>query len=263
MKVISLTVLHYGREYLGAALTSVIDHVDEAWVLYTDKGSHGARTDIPCPETESELHQIAAIAAGHKLRWHKGEYSYEGQHREKIHELAPDADVIVTLDADEIWPQVSAYPGGLRDVFESATKQDDIWSFRWPMIHAWRSLSKLILYDPAFPQRVTVVKNIGKTNRIEVFPSYVKEDGFQQRPIVHCGYAQTPAIVEYKWRIHGHIGELRRDVNWFQDVYMNKARSTDLHPVGSDAWNYEIVQPEKYYPRWMKFHPFWGKEWIE
>lgn len=244
MKVISLTVLHYGREYLGAALTSVIQNVDEAWVLYTDKGSHGARTDIPCPETEAELHAIAASAAGDKLRWHRGEYTYEGQHREKIHELCPDADVIVVVDADEIH-----YPHSLEAI--QHMPELGYRNIRLPFIHAWRSLSKMILHDPSFPVRVICPKIQGG-----------EWTASNNRPVVHCGYAQTPPIVEYKWLIHGHRGELRRDCNWFKDKFLANAQ-TDVHPVGSEYWNPETVNPLDYMPDWMRYHKFYGMDVIE
>jgi hypothetical protein len=78
MKVISYTALHYGRDYLAAAIRSVIDHVDEHWILYSPIGSHGHRTDVPCPDTRDELYAKAELAAGSKLRWHDGEWAHEG-----------------------------------------------------------------------------------------------------------------------------------------------------------------------------------------
>jgi hypothetical protein len=78
----------------------------------------------------------------------------------------------------------------------------------------------------------------------------------------HMGYATTPEIVAYKWQIHGHLNELRRDVNWFQDVFMAN-RQTDCHPVGSEYWNPEPVNPLDYMPYWMAQHPFFNMEVIE
>lgn len=259
MKIISLTVLHYGAQYLASAISTVVNHMDECWFLYTPKGSHGARTDVPCPETEQELYDIARTSAGSRFRWHSGEYAYEGQHRDKIYELVPDADVILTLDADELWPTIpyeDNYPatGKLREVLEEAGSQDKIWSYRWPMIHMWRSLHRGILHDPAYPQRITITKNMGKKKTtIDTLP---------MPPIVHCGYAQTPPIVEYKWKVHGHIGELRKDVNWFQDKFLANAQS-DVHPVGSEYWNVEDVNLLEYLPRWIKYHKFYNMEVIE
>lgn len=252
-KVISLTVLHYGAQYLGAALTSVINHVDQAWVLYTDKGSHGARTDIPCPETEDELHAIAQAAAGSKLRWHKGEYTYEGQHREKIHELCPDADVIVVVDADEIWGE------GLLWYYLESIGRNQLSARQWrvPIIHYWRSFYKCVLHDPAFPQRIIFPKITSGEGQIDPFYG----DGMPS-VINHMGYAQTPPVVYYKQYTHGHIGEWRWKEDWYHTKFLANAQ-TDVHPVGSEYWNPETVNPLDYMPQWMQYHKFFGMEVIE
>ena len=62
-KVIAYTALHYGKEYLADAIRSVIDYVDQYWVIYTPVGSPGHRTDAPCPESKEELSWIANDAA--------------------------------------------------------------------------------------------------------------------------------------------------------------------------------------------------------
>ena len=94
MKVIGYTALHYGRDYLGYAIRSVIDAVEEYHVLYTSQGSHGHRSQAHCPDTRLELFEIAEAAAGAKLRWHEGSWLWEGQQRDAIFEYAPDADVL-------------------------------------------------------------------------------------------------------------------------------------------------------------------------
>src|SRR5689334_10084788 len=131
MKVVGFTALHYGRDYLAYAIRSIIDHIDEYHVAYTAIGSHGHRTDVKCPETRDELYAIASAAAGSKLRWHDGEWPYEGAQRDSIHEYAPDADVIVVLDSDEIWsegllPYILHSPGYL---------QVNVQQWRLPIIH--------------------------------------------------------------------------------------------------------------------------------
>jgi len=261
MKVVSYTALHYGSDYLYYAIKSVIDHVDEHWVIYSDVGSHGSRTDMRCPDTRDDLMAIAQRAAGDKLGWVDGRWGRETDQRGMIHELAPDADVIVAVDADEIWPNVPAYPGSLRSIFESAATQDRHFTFCWPIVHFWRSFYRAIIHDPAFPVRVIVPQNAhGQRNAI--FPSYVKEDGNIQRPIAHMGYAQRPEIVRYKLETHGHRAEFRKDVDWFTDIFMAN-RQTDCHPVGSEWWNPEAVNPWNYLPDFMRQHPFANMEVIE
>lgn len=252
MRVVGMTILHYGKEYLGAAIRSVIDHVDAHYVFYTDQGSHGSRTDEPCPETRNELIAIAQAAAGDKLRWYEGHYDYEGQHRERIHQYEPDADVIVVVDADEIYsPKLISnivwYAGTI-------TNNPPFRTVRLPMVHYWRSFYRCVTHDPALPTRVIFPK--AQTKNEAAWDEFTGN-------MHHFGYAQTPAIVRYKWLIHGHRGELRHDVDWFNEVYMAN-RQTDTHPVGSDFWNPETVDPFALgLPEYMRAHPFAGMEVIE
>lgn len=251
MKVIGYVALHYGRDYLGYAIRSVIDHIDELHVLYSAVGSHGHQAHIPCPETRDELYAIAEGAAGGKLRWHDGTWAHEGYQRDSIHQYAPDADVILVLDADEIWPEglvanVLNYAGAVTNSIPPFR------TLRLPMIHMWRSFYRAILHDPAFPTRV-------------IFPHIAEKYGEQTwgraDPIVHLGYAQRPEIVEYKQHTHGHRGEWRQD-DWFNTVFMANAQ-TNCHPVGSEYWQPEPVNPLDYMPGWMSEHPYYGLQVIE
>lgn len=255
MKVIAYTALHYGRDYLAYAIRSVIDHVDEYHVLYTSIGSHGHRTERPCPETRDELYAIAAGVAGVKLHWHEGEWPYEGAQRDMIFRVAPDADVIVTLDADEIWP-LPVVLSAIGQYSEALLIGCKTW--RVPIIHFWRSFHKAVLHDPAYPVRV-IFPQIKHTWDGD---SYVNWYGVEARYINHMGYAQRPEIIEYKQHTHGHKNEWRRDVDWFKDVFMAN-RQYDCHPVGSEYWNPETVNPWDYLPDWMKTHPYANREVIE
>lgn len=253
MKVIAYVALHYGKDYLGWSIRSAIDHIDELHVIYTPVGSHGHRTTTPCPETRDELFAIAAQAAGSKLRWHEGTWPYEGAQRDSIHQYAPDADVIIVLDADEIWE-----PGLIHLVTHKAIVGENYRRLRIPMVHFWRSFHKAIIHDPAYPVRVIY------PNHPDAETTYTT---MQVEPaitlsIAHMGYAQRPEIVRYKLETHGHKNEFRRDVNWFEDVFMAN-RQFDTHPVGSEYWNPETVNPLDYLPAWMAEHPYYGMDVIE
>lgn len=245
MKIIAYTALRYGKDYYDAAIRSVIDAVDEYHVLYATEPSHGHWSDAVCPDSEAELRQIAEARAGMKLHWHRGNWHQEGEQRDTIFRVAPDADVILVLDADEVWPpgvaqwSMGIIPDlGYRNILN-------------PMIHYWRSMHRAVLHDPAYPVRIICPKNPVSTWTASNNP-----------PISHFGYAQRPEIVAYKWKIHGHLGELRRDCDWFHDVFMAN-RQTDCHPVGSEYWNPEPVNPLDYLPAWMAEHPYYGREVIE
>ena len=244
VNVIAYTALLYGRDYLASAIRSVIDSIDEYHVIYSPVGAHGHRTDIPCPETRDELYAIAETAAGSKLHWHDaGPFIHEGYQRDSIHACAPDADVILVLDADEIWPD------GLAQHIIGQYERQANWhplvrTLRVSMIHLWRSFHRGILHDPAYPVRAIFPKSQG-----------TMEGGLAWKPIVHMGYAQRSEIVEYKQHTHGHKGEWRKD-DWFNSIFMDPDRRTDLHPVGSEYWTAEDINPWQYLPEWMKAHPY-------
>lgn len=249
MKVVGYTALRYGKDYLGYAIRSIIDHIDEYHVLYAAQPSHGHPSDLPCPDTDEELHEIAWQSAGSKLHWHKGDWQYEGQQRNSILQVAPDADAIISCDSDEIYSEqlinnISGYIHG--------NIMHTVRYLRVPFIHYWRSFNKCILHDPAYPVRVTFV------HQPDLEAAWDNRWGV----VNHFGYATRPETVAYKWAIHGHKSELRQDVNWFQDVFMAN-RQYDCHPVGSEYWQPEMVNPLDYMPSWMAEHPFYGMDVIE
>jgi len=243
-KVISFTCLHYGKDYLGYALRSVIDHVDEAWVVYSPVGSHGFRTDLRCPDTEAELYAIARQAAGDKLRWITGEWTNEGAHREAIFEYVPDADVILVVDADEIWTN---------NLIEDALRMKDISEpFRRgliPCVHFWRSFWRAITDDMAAPTRV-------------IYPKVKNDDTsyIGLTKINHMGYAQRSEIVYYKQYTHGHKNEWRQI--WFETKFRPNAQ-VDVHPTNHDYWNPVAVNALDYLPSWMAEHPYFVLDVIE
>lgn len=247
MKIIAYTALLYGSDYLGYAIRSVIDHVDEYHVIYdqTGHGSHGHTTERECPDKRWDLINIATNAAGDKLRWHDGQFAHEGYQRDAIHQYAPDADVILVVDADEIWP---ADP--FLDYALGFAKSNNFQRIRIPMIHYWRSFHRAVLHDPAYPERIICPNARRETITL---PS----DG---RFINHMGYAQRSEIVEFKQHTHGHKGEWRKD-DWFSTVFMANTQ-TNCHPVGSDYWQPEQVNPLDYMPAWMADHPYFNFEVI-
>ena len=250
MKTIAYTALHYGKDYLGYAIRSVIDAVDEYWVLYTPVGSHGSRTSVPCPDTQAELLDIAYDAAGSKLHWVESTlWTWEGQQRDAINLLVPDTDVILVVDADEVWSEGLAQASIIGHEWARA---HHVRRLRLPIIHYWRSFYRCVLHDPAFPERVIYPQMSGDT--ITASTSLV---------LHHFGYAQRPEIVEYKQLTHGHRSEWRRDCDWFHDRFMANAQR-DCHPVGSQYWNPETVDPFALgLPEFMRAHPYAGMEVIE
>lgn len=248
MYKVAYTPLHYGREYLESAIRSVIDYVDRYVVLYTPVGSCGHHSPEPCPETRDELMQIAMRAAGDKLRWYDGQWPDYGAHNDAIFEIEPDADMLLVLDADEVWHPLLVQHA----ITVAETAQ--VRAYRAPIIHFWRSFHRAVLHDPAFPIRIIMPK-------IKAGEAYLQGLEHGIKPISHFGYAQTEKIVAYKVSIHGHKAEFRTDIDWMAKRFHINAQH-DLHPVGSPYWNTEGVNPLDYMPHWMKEHPFFNMEWI-
>lgn len=231
-----MTALLYGKSYLKAAIESIIDSVNEHHILYCPHPSHGYNNGILPPDTEQELYDIAAEAAGNKLRWHKGDWLYESEQRNSIYYYAPDADAIVIVDSDE------AYADGLADEALMNGFVSKVGQLRLPFWHMWRTFKRGFAHDPAYPTRVVFPKQSGATYTLPT-----------NKVIWHYGYAQPSEIVRYKIQNHGHSSEFRRDVDWFNDVFMAN-RQTDCHPIGSQYWDCEDIDLTNL-PSALKYHP--------
>lgn len=251
MKIVSFTVLLYGSDFLKYALQSVHDAVDEQYVLYTSQGSHGHRTNTPCPDTREQLAALAIEGAGSKLRWVERDFDTEGQQRDYIHALAPDADCIIVVDADEVYSE-----GLVNEIVNYANSQGSVKysakRYRLEFYHYWRSFKRGFKHDPALPERVIFPKALNdqrdtfRTNHGDV--------------VHHFGYAQRSEIVEYKQLTHGHKAEWRKDCDWFRDVFMAN-RQFDCHPVGSEYWNAEDMDLTQL-PSVLNDHPYRNLEVI-
>ena len=149
----------------------------------------------------------------------------------------------MVVDYDEIWAE-----GAAAQAIQHAYDNPE-YEYRIPMIHYWRSFRRAILHDPAYPTRVFNVKGNGA--------QYI-----HTRPINHMGYAIPTWLMEYKWSCHGHKGEFRSDISWASDRWAVNAQ-LDCHPVGSEYWNPETINPVDYLPKFMQLHPYWNMEVIE
>lgn len=244
MKIIAYTALHYGKDFLDYAIRSVIDCVDEYHILYAAQGSHGTRSNIVCPDRRHELYRLAVLAAGNKLVWHDGEWAYEGQQRDSIFTICPSADVVLVLDSDEVW-QTGSAEKAIQLALDSPCRDHRI-----PMVHFWRSFHKAVIHDPAYPIRIIVPHN-----------DPARADTIQVPPICHFGYCQRSSIILYKLMVHGHRSQFRGDIDWYRDRFLANAQK-DCHPVGSEYWNPETVNPLDYMPAWMQEHLYFNLDVI-
>lgn len=258
MKVIAFTPLHYGAPYLEASILSLIFHVDEYWIAYVDHASHnGNAASLPCPDTENDLYALAKRAAGRKLRWVKGDWWHEGAQRDAIYDLAPDADVILSADSDEIWcGNLAKHAIENHDFALSEGRR----IYRVPIIHFWRSFKRGILDDGQKPERVCYPKSSGVFD-VRMGKSHMTRGKDERDVIAHFGYAVPVKYQRYKWSGgHGHQAELRR--GWIDEKYIANA-DTDLHPVNNGFWNAQPIDPRDYLPSWMEKHPYANKDVIE
>lgn len=247
-KVIAVTTLHYGLPFLEYALRSVIDAVDEAWVLYTPVPSHGSGVHGECPDHPADLFEAARRGAGDKLHWYMGspgEWPFEGAHRDAIDTLAPDADIVLTVDADEIWSE------GLAQQAVAFAQTSDAGQFDVPFVHYWRSFYRAIIDDALLPVRIKHRRN-DPALRLSV-PDPVG-------CVNHMGYALPDAYIRYKSPIHGHRAEWRPD--WYSLKWLPNAQ-TDVHPVIFNHWNPVAVDPNDRMPGCMCDHEYAGLEVIE
>jgi hypothetical protein len=240
-KIIGFMALHYGKPYLEYAIRSVIDHVDEFWIAYTAIPSHGTRhTTIQNPDHATELLTLAARAAGDKLRWREGYWQHEGYQRDSIYQFAPDADIIVTVDSDEVWKTDQ-----LEKLIEAAQRGTarNYLAYEFPF---WRSFRRAIPDSLCAPVRAVNTRNKLGTVVSEAY-------------FAHFGYCQPTKYIDYKMSIHGHIADWRAD--WYTDKWLTNAQ-VDVHPTNRDFWNVREVNPLDYMPPFMANHPYFRMDII-
>lgn len=246
-KVIAYSIVHYGADFLPYALRSIIDHVDEAIVLYTPHPSHGHSTTAKCPETKDDIFKAADIDSPKVKRYELKNIFYEGQQRDYAVELCrqADADMILVVDCDEVWPTEV-----LGRALEYAWVEDKARNWLINFCHIWRSFN-YCCRDQGWPVRIIDLRHQGGVAYIP------KEFG----DIYHFGYCIRNDIMAYKLKIHGHKYELRS--GWFENRWLIWPPPPDCHPTNERGfWNPESFDKEKL-PPLMREHPFWNLERVE
>ena len=243
-RIIAYMPLHYGADYLKESLQSVINHVDKIVILYTEKPSHGHGTNAICPESELYLLDIALEACGDKLIWHKGSWPNEGAQRGHIYNSTAGYDIVLALDADEVF-KTEELDAAIEKVYNGNARYYGIAGY----VNLWRSFS-FACYDGFTPIRFT---NLHRESGEGVIPL----------TIYHFSCAQSKMIMDYKYLIHGHADEIRP--NWLQEKYYAwtpENNFTDLHPTSISLWNATPFDKETL-PESLKKHPNFNKKIIE
>lgn len=249
MKVHSLTILHYGKDYLPYAIKSIYDSVDRCHVFYTPTPSHGHTTNIPPIETKEQLLVAAhGYDPDNKVRWYDVEnLRYEGQHRDLALQtiVGAGADLVLVLDYDEVWPD------GLADELIGLVSQSNS-ARNWliNMVHFWRSFN-WACYDQGWPVRIIDLRHFNGT-------AYLPAESGR---VYHFGYAITDKVMRYKWAIHGHKNEMRP--GWLDNIWPQWPPPGDCHPTNDKGF----WQPQPFdklqLPEFMKSHPFYNLEMID
>lgn len=222
-------VLHYGKEFLEAALRSVEPIVDKYVISYTPKPSFSFGTDIPCPDSEEEMRSIAERVLGNKLIWISGTYAHEGHHRDVIYGHAKMNDIIIVSDSDEIWKDPEA---AIKEAEKTKAHSLRINGF----VNFWKSFD-YIVHDGFQPVRILQPK----------YYRHVAET--INATIYHLGYMIKPETMRYKLAIHGHRNDIDQ-VHGSPDKYFEKWNNWThpgcgierLHPASRDIW----IDAEKY-----------------
>jgi hypothetical protein len=248
MKIHSLTILHYGKDYLPYAIRSIYHSVEQCHIFYTPTPSHGHFTDIPPIETKEELMQAAyTYDPDDKIKWYDMlGVTHEGPQRDIALQTvqAAGADIVLVIDCDEVWP-VGLVERVIKEI-EPRTARNYLMN----MVHLWRSFN-WACYDEGWPVRII---DLRKDN----YTSYLRKEMGQ---IFHFGYATTNRVMNYKWKIHGHKNELRPD--WLKDKWNRWPPPPDCHPTNDkDFWMPRMFDKLKL-PEFMQDHPFWGMDRIE
>jgi len=243
MSVYAYTALHYGADYLGWAVESVMPVAKEHIVLYASKPSYGQRTDMVCPETFDQLRDEVP-----ESRWIHGNWSNETAHRQAIFKYLPnDTELLVVVDADEVYtPELEQAVEYLMVLPQNKRRRKwRVGGFK----HLWRSFNHACT-DTMNPIRFIDLRaeNPG--------------EGSIYSPVLHFGYAQTYELMKYKWAIHGHKNELRTDYDWmqmYQTWWMGGCR--DCHPTCVGIWDPQPIDVLQYAPQ-LADHKFYGLEAI-
>lgn len=244
-KITALCIMHYGCEYLSAAIQAVYPVSDEIVLVYTARPSHGKDTNEPCPETMGDLYSEAKkYDPENKVYFTEGVFGNEGEQRGRSEDICIErgADIIIRFDTDEVW-DTESLKESLNAVMKSDAKYFGIGNF----INFWRSFNHAC-HDSYAPVRIINVKS--ETN---------KEISIVGK-IYHFACAQSDKIMRYKYLIHGHRDELRE--NWLEGTYFNwKYGQNDLHMTAFGLWN-AIPFDKETLPDILKNHSNFNKEVI-
>lgn len=248
MKTLGYMPLHYGRDFLRESLLSVLNFVDKFVILYSPRPSYGFQTGITCPDTEAALRAIAEPilkASGKPWIWERVAPQNEGAHREAALKHSQGFDLLLAIDADEVMDEKD-----LPEALETAYKGNARYYGVKGYIHLWRCFDYACT-DEFQPIRITKLKIPGNSQACV------------QLRIWHFSCAQSAAIMNYKYEIHGHKNELRPA--YLQNVFYKWTRENQiskLHPTSLQVWEKAMPYDKSQMPEYLKKHTFFEEKLI-
>ncbi len=243
MRTIGFMSIHYGKEYLIESLLSIRDHVEKMVVAYSKQPSHGQRVKEDCPDTEQEIHDICKEVLGDKFIWHRSErFNSEAEHRGIRYTYAQGYDLILTIDADEVFKE-EEIQGALNYAYNNKERYYGIKGY----VNFWRSFDYCCL-DGFRPIRI---ENLNNNNHLQNHECPLT--------IYHFSTAQSEPILRYKMKAFGHASEIKK--GWIENVYYAWTPENnfgDLHPVSISLWN-SIPFNKELLPEYLKLHNNYNK----
>lgn len=247
MKVLGFCPIYYGIEYLAESLGSIVNHCDKVVVAYTHNPSHGHNTSIKCPDTREEIYSIASHVLGDKLIWdEQHSYPAENSHRNQIHKYSHGYDLILSIDADEVYKEED-----LKLALEYAFKNGSRYYGLKGYINFWKSFNHAC-YDGFRPIRIENLHNINQSQDLNC-----------PLTVYHFSTAQSEKIMRFKYSIFGHANEIKP--NWLDQTYFGWDKEnnylTDVHCVAYNIWNPSPFD-KNILPESLKNHPNYNKDVI-
>lgn len=249
-KVLGFMSLHYSGDYFREALLAVRDKVEKFHIAFSIHPSQGHGTDMPNPDKEEDMRRVAEEVLGDKLIWDTyPTFDFEGKHRNERYRYAQGMDCIWTVDADEVF-----HPDDVDAAIEDCMNGRERFCGVTGFVHLYRSF-RWGMTDHWNPMRFENNHANNTEQRI----------GIKCR-VYHFSYAQRREILQYKFKVSGHLDELRK--NYLADTWENwSPEKVDevlhLHPSSFDVWGKAYPVNADEMPLFMRDHKNWGKHLIE
>jgi len=237
-KIIGFLPIHYGAEYLEACLLSIRDHVDKMHVAYSRNSSHSFRTKEPCPDNELEIYAICQKVLADKLIWTaEDRYANEGTHRNERYKFSKGYEIIISIDADEVFEGI---PAAINYVEAHNERYFGITGY----LNFWRSFD-FVNRDGFAPIRI---ERVNAPNQLQNLSCPLT--------VYHFSTCQRVDTIRYKNKVFGHASEIRP--RWLEDVYLAwtpESRTKVLHPVSLQIWGDAESFDKNTLPEILKQHP--------